>query len=104
MDMYAEQVLTGIGDPEAWEAQSHALAAYPDDDPMDRPLILFDRARHLVGQGEAEEAAKIAGDAVTSLPAAMRVPLLMAQAQDVGDHIARESEIVATDYRDRVFA
>jgi hypothetical protein len=102
LDMYAEQVLTVIDDPQAWDAQSRALAVYPDDDPMDRPLILFDRARYLARQGEAEEAAQTAGHAITSLPQPMRVPLLMAQARDVGDHIARISGAVAADYRERV--
>lgn len=104
MDMYAEQVLTAIDDPDAWGAQTRALAAYPDDDPMDRPLILLDRARHLLRQGETDQAAKTAGDAITALPAPLRVPLLMAQARAVGDKIQLSSPAAAREYWVRITA
>ena len=45
--MYQSAVLTAIGDPAAGNAQAQALAAYPDNDPMDRPLIRLDQARYL---------------------------------------------------------
>jgi hypothetical protein len=102
--MYTSQVLTDIRSSEAWEAQQQALDAYPVDDVMDRPLILFDRARLLIGTGEARQAAQIAGDAVTSLDPAMRVPLLMTRAAQVGTLLAQADAGIAADYRERIAA
>lgn len=100
--MYTSQVLTMAGDPEAWEAQDRALAAYPADDPMDRPLILLDRARHLAQHGEAEEASRTAAGAITALSADLRVPLLMAQVSGVAAKIETLSPASADELRDRL--
>ncbi|WP_329522155.1 hypothetical protein [Spirillospora sp. NBC_01491] len=68
MLMYRSQVLTRIDSPDAWGAQENALAAYPGDDPMDRPLILLDRARHLAARQNADAAAHTATSACTVRP------------------------------------
>ncbi|GLW05565.1 hypothetical protein Misp01_06950 [Microtetraspora sp. NBRC 13810] len=100
MTMYSSQVLSLTGKPEAWNEQDKALAAYPDDDPMDRPLILLDRARYLIGQGEAGQAAAVAAAAVTEVPAHRRVPLLMTQARQLGDALAQLSPQAAANLRE----
>lgn len=102
LDMYTSQVLSRINDPAAWEAQTSALAAYPPDEPMDRPLIQLDRAIYLTQRGEPDEAATTAADAITSLPTSMRVPLLMAQARQVGDRIAQLSTNAASQLREQL--
>ncbi|SDG75199.1 hypothetical protein SAMN05421505_107183 [Sinosporangium album] len=104
MTMYSSQVLSRTGDARAWDEQDRALAAYPDDDPMDRPLILLDRARYVAGQGDSDQAAKIASDAITALPADLRVPLLVGQTRQVAALIARRSPHAATDLNDAVLA
>lgn len=76
--MYQSAVLTGIGDPAAPDSQAQALAAYPANDPMDRPLIRLDQARYLATQArDPHAAAQAALGAITDLPAALRVPLLV---------------------------
>ncbi|WP_431897950.1 hypothetical protein [Nonomuraea sp. bgisy101] len=102
--MYTSQVLTDIRSGEAWDAQQRALDAYPAGDVMDRPLILFDRARLLIAQGEARQGAQVAGDAVTCLDPAMRVPLLMSRAAQVGTLLAQADAGIAADYRERIAA
>jgi len=91
MAMYTSQVLTAIGDPAAWDAQTQALSGYPAIDPMDRPLILLDRAGHLALHGEADQAANIGANAITALAPAQRVPLLIGQARAVGTAITAVS-------------
>ncbi|WP_188196658.1 hypothetical protein [Nonomuraea sp. SYSU D8015] len=100
LTMYSSQVLSLIGDSGAWEEQTKALAAYPDDDPLDRPLILLDRARYLAGQGEPDQAATVAAGAITAVPAHLRVPLLMTQARQLADAIAQRSPRAAAELRE----
>lgn len=101
---YGSWVLTAIGDSGAWAAQDRALAGYPGDDPMDRPLILLSRARLLLDRREPAEAARVAGDAITSIPARLRVPLLMTQADHLGRQIERLSPGHARRLRERLAA
>ncbi len=91
MTMYGSQVLSLIGDDSAWEEQEQALAAYPADDPMDRPLILLDRARYLARKNEPDEAASVAVSAITAVPEQLRVPLLMTQVRKLTDIIEQRS-------------
>lgn len=91
MLMYTSQVLSVIDDPASWDAQAVALAAYPDDDPMDRPLILLGRARQLARRGDADGAAQVALAAIGGLAPAWRVPLLASEARSVGKAIATAS-------------
>jgi hypothetical protein len=100
--MYRSQVLTLTGDPAAWEAQTSALAAYPADDPMDRPLIRFDRARHQARSEDADAAAATAIQAITDLPASMRVPLLAAQACALAADIGQTAPATAKRYREEL--
>jgi len=104
MTMYSSQILSRTGDPHAWDEQSKALAEYPADDPMDRPLILLDRARWTVGQGDPDQAAKIASDAISALPPELRVPLLINQTKQVAALIAHRSPHAAADLQDTVLA
>jgi transcriptional regulator with XRE-family HTH domain len=104
MAMYTSQVLTATGDPAAWHAQTDALASYPATDPMDRPLILLDRARHLVRHGVPDQAAGIAVTAITSLAPAQRVPLLIAQARAVGKDITAASPQTGSRYSQAISA
>ena len=98
MTMYSSQVLSRIDDPKAWDEQTKALAGYPDNDPMDRPLILLDRARYIAGQGDPSQAATIA---ITALPAELRVPLLLTQTRQIADLIAHRSPHAAADLREK---
>jgi transcriptional regulator with XRE-family HTH domain len=98
MAMYTSQVLTATGDPAAWNAQTDALAGYPATDPMDRPLILLDRARHLARHGNPDQAADTATTAITSLTPAQRVPLLITQAREVGKDITAASPHTGSQY------
>jgi hypothetical protein len=98
MAMYASQVLTATDDPAAWAAQTHALAAYPASDPMDRPLILLGRARHLARHDEPDQAASVAVTAITTLAPAQRVPLLITQARAVGKEITAVSPRTGSRY------
>jgi transcriptional regulator with XRE-family HTH domain len=91
MVMYTSQVLTATGDLAAWNAQTDALSGYPASDPIDRPLILLGRARHLARHGEPAEAAHVAATAITDLPLAWRVPLLISEARAVGRAITAAS-------------
>jgi hypothetical protein len=91
MTMYASQVLTVTGDPAAWQAQTDALACYPADDPMDRPLILLARARHLSRHGEPDQAVHVGTTAITSIAPPFRVPLLISEARAVGQAISAVS-------------
>jgi len=103
--MYRSSVLTSIGDAGAWDAQDAALGAYPADDPMDRPLIRLDRARHLAGQADdPQAAAQVAIGAISDLPAPLRVPLLITQAKTVTPLIAALSPQVAGQYDDELTA
>ncbi|WP_433513793.1 hypothetical protein ACQP2T_61315 [Nonomuraea sp. CA-143628] len=102
MAMYRSQVLSLVGETGAWAEQERALAAYPDDDPMDRPLILLDRGRYLTGQGEPGQAAAVASAAITAVPAHLRVPLLMTQARQLGDAIAQLSPQAAAELRETI--
>lgn len=104
MTMYSSQVLSRTGDPRAWDEQTKALAGYPDSDPMDRPLILLDRARYVTGQGDPAQAAKIAGDAISALPGELRVPLLINQTRQVATLIARRSPNAAADLHESLLA
>ena len=89
--MYTAQVLTAAGDPAAWNAQTRALSGYPASDPVDRPLILLDRARLLTDRGDPDEAARVAAEAITVLAPVWRVPLLTSVARAVGKAIAAVS-------------
>jgi hypothetical protein len=104
LQMYDSQVLTAIGDPQAWDTQTTALAAYPDNDPMDRPLIQLDRARHILAAGDADEASKTAANAILTLPPELRVPLLLAQAHKIGDQIDAISPTAARTLRAKLAA
>jgi transcriptional regulator with XRE-family HTH domain len=96
--MYTSQVLTTTGDPAAWNAQADARAGSRPRDPMDRPLILLDRARHLARHGDPGQAADIAAAAITTLTPAQRVPLLITQARAVGSDITAASPDTGTRY------
>ncbi len=87
MVMYTAQVLTASGHPAAWDAQTEALSGYPENDPMDRPLILLGRAGHLARSGEPDHAAHVAATAITALTPSQRVPLLISEARAVGKAI-----------------
>lgn len=103
--MYQSAVLTGIGDPAAPDAQAQALAAYPADDPMDRPLIRLDQARYLAAQArDPHAAAQAALGAITDLPAALRVPLLVTQARAVAPAISALSPQAAGRYHEELTA
>jgi hypothetical protein len=103
--MYQSAVLAGIGDPAAWDAQARALAAYPDSDPMDRPLIRLDQARYLAAQvRDPHAAAQAALGAITDLPAALRVPLLVTQARAVAPAISALSSEAAGRYDEELTA
>lgn len=91
MLMYTSSVLTAIGDPAAWDAQTEALSGYPVSDPVDRPLILLDRASHLARSADPEQAADVAIHAITELEPVWRVPLLISKARAVGKTIAAMS-------------
>ncbi|WP_157594510.1 hypothetical protein [Streptosporangium amethystogenes] len=102
--MYTSQVLTVTDSADAWDAQQIALNGYPDDDPMDRPLILLDRARFLIARDEIDAAADTAAGAITSLTAHQRVPLLLTQAAAIGDLLAQADARVAANYIERIAA
>jgi transcriptional regulator with XRE-family HTH domain len=103
--MYQSAVLTSIGDPAAPDAQAQALAAYPADDPMDRPLIRLDQARYLADQArDPHAAAQAALGAITDLPAPLRVPLLVAQARAVAPAISALSPHAAGRYNEELTA
>jgi hypothetical protein len=104
MLMYRSQVLTRIHAPEAWDAQDNALAAYPSNDPMDRPLILLDRARMLAARREADAAAHTATNAIENLAPALRVPLLIDQAQTLAHELRPVSPNIAAQYREHIDA
>jgi hypothetical protein len=104
MTMYSSQILSRTNDPRAWDEQTKALAGYSDNDPMDRPLILLDRARYVIGKGEPAQAAKIASDAISAIPRKLRVPLLMNQTHQVAALIARRSPGAAADLHDSLLA
>ncbi len=98
MRMYTARVLAAVGDPAAWSAQADALSCYPDGDPMDRPLILLDRARYLAKSGHADHASRIAIDAITAIAPAWRVALLASEARSVGKSITAVSAQVGRQY------
>jgi transcriptional regulator with XRE-family HTH domain len=98
MLMYTAHVLTAIGDPAAWDAQTDALSCYPVSEPMDRPLILLSRARHLVKNREPGQAARIAANAITALAPVWRVPLLITEARAVGKAITAVSPQIGRQY------
>lgn len=101
--MYQSGVLSHIGDPGAWDAQGRALGAYPDDDPMDRPLIHLERARYLARHAhDADAAVQTAVQAIAGLRPAMRVPLLITQAESVAPFIAVLSPGTAGQYREEL--
>ncbi|MFG2000429.1 hypothetical protein ACGFNU_14890 [Spirillospora sp. NPDC048911] len=102
MLMYRSQILTRIGSPDAWEAQDSALAAYPSDDPMDRPLILLDRARYLAAQKNADAAAHTATIALENLAPGLRVPLLLEQAKALTRDPQSVSPAVAAHYSEQL--
>jgi hypothetical protein len=103
--MYQSGVLTSIGDPAAFDAQTAALDSYPADDPMDRPLIRLDRARHLATQArDPHAAAQTAITAITDLPAPLRVPLLITQAKPLTPVIAAISPHAASQYHEELTA
>jgi hypothetical protein len=103
--MYQSAVLTSIGDPAAPDAQAQALAAYPADDPMDRPLIRIDQARYLAAQArDPHAAAQAALGAIADLPAPLRVPLLVAQARAVAPAISALSPHAAGRYQEELTA
>ncbi len=91
MLMYTSQVLMAIDDPAASAALDEALSCYPDNDPIDRPLILLDQARHLARHGHAEEAGEIVVTTITKLDPAWRVPLLATEARSVSKAISATS-------------
>jgi hypothetical protein len=86
------------GDPAAWTAQADALAQYPADDRMDRPLLLLYRAQYLAAQGQADHAAQLAVGAIADLAPPWRVPLLTRQAQALGQDITAVSPQVGRRY------
>lgn len=101
--MYQSAALTSIGDPAAGDAQ--ALAAYPDSDPMDRPLIRLDQARYLATQArDPHAAAQAAITAIADLPPALRVPLLVTQARAVAPAISVLSPQAAGRYQEDLTA
>ena len=103
--MYQSGVLTSTGDPAAFDAQTAALDAYPADDPMDRPLIRLDRARHLATQArDPHAAAQAAITAIAELPAPLRVPLLVTQAKTITPAIAALSPQTASQYHEQLTA
>jgi transcriptional regulator with XRE-family HTH domain len=99
MLMYTSGVLTAIADPAAWDVQAEALSGYPVSDPIDRPLILLDRASHLARSGEPEQAADLAICVITALAPTWRVPLLVSRARAVGKLITASSPHVGYRYR-----
>ena len=103
--MYQSAVLTGIGDPAAGDAQAQALAAYPESDPMDRPLIRLDQARYLATRGrDPHAAAQAAITAITDLPPTLRVPLLVTQARAIAPAISVLSPQAAGRYHEDLTA
>lgn len=101
--MYRSGVLTQIGDSAAWDAQTRALEAYPADDLMDRPLISLERAWYLASHArDPHAAARAAIQAIASLPPAMRVPLLIMQAESVAPAIESLSSDDASQYREEL--
>jgi hypothetical protein len=103
--MYQSGVLTSIGDPAAFDAQTAALDSYPADDPMDRPLIRLDWARHLAARArDPHAAAQTAITAITDLPAPLRVPLLITQAKTLTPVIAAISPQAASQYHEELTA
>jgi transcriptional regulator with XRE-family HTH domain len=98
MAMYTAQVLTAAGDPAAWDAQTDALSGYPPSDPMDRPLILLDRASYLARCGEPDQAASVGAAAITALAPGQRVPLLISQARTAGKAITAASPHAGRQY------
>jgi hypothetical protein len=103
--MYRSGVLTSISDPATFDAQTAALDAYPANDPMDRPLIRLDRARHLATQTRDPHAtAQTAITAITDLPAPLRVPLLITQAKTITPAIAAISPQAARQYHEELTA
>ncbi|WP_067481817.1 helix-turn-helix domain-containing protein [Actinomadura hibisca] len=103
MTMYSSQVLSRTGHRDAWREQDKALAGYPTTDVMDRPLIFLDRARYLTGQNHPHEAAKVAADAITAIPARLRVPLLLSQVSDIADLIGTRSTTAASELQKTIF-
>jgi transcriptional regulator with XRE-family HTH domain len=99
MLMYTSGVLTAIADPAAWDFQTEALASYPVSDPIDRPLILLDRASHLARTGEPDSAADLAICVIAGLAPTWRVPLLISRADAVGKLINASSAHVGRRYR-----
>lgn len=96
--MYTALILTAVGDPAAWNAQTDALSCYPDGDVMDRPLILLDRARYLAKSGDAEQASNVAINTITAIAPAWRVALLASEARSVGESITAVSAQVGSQY------
>ncbi|MEO3975815.1 hypothetical protein [Streptomyces sp. CAU 1734] len=67
---------------EAWAVQQQALAAYAPTERLDPTLIRIDRAVCLARAGEPEEAYRVAGDAISSLPAEHRTGMVIRYAGD----------------------
>ncbi|GAA3745057.1 hypothetical protein GCM10022205_34940 [Spinactinospora alkalitolerans] len=101
LSMYESSVLSLIGDPGAWSAQTTALDAYAGD-PLSYSLILFDRARWQLRRGSVDDAAATAVTALADLRPAERLPLLLDQARALGGGIAERSPGTAEDYRGRI--
>ncbi len=95
LTMYRCHVLSRADDPTAWNVQAQALEEYPDDDPIDRPLILLERARYLAPR-DPDEASHIAGTAFAQLQPAQQIPLLRTRVRDVAACIRRTSPTAAT--------
>lgn len=62
---------------DAWQAQRLALGMYQQDEHLDPTLIRMDRATCLARSGEPEEAYRIAGAAITSLPDEHRTGMVL---------------------------
>ncbi|MFF3552352.1 hypothetical protein ACFYXL_02915 [Streptomyces tsukubensis] len=79
---------------EAWTVQRRALAQYAPTERLDPALIRIDRATALARAGEPEEAYRIAGGAITSLPTEHRTGMVMRYASDFAAVVGR-SELPA---------
>ncbi|MGW6460584.1 hypothetical protein ACWF94_32450 [Streptomyces sp. NPDC055078] len=69
---------------DAWAAQRRALSAYAPTERLDPALIRIDRATCLARAGEPEEAYRIAGEALSALPADHRTGMVVRYCEDFG--------------------
>jgi hypothetical protein len=106
LHFYAGSALAFLGQVKrAWAQQQEALRLYPAT-ALDATLIHFDRAGVLARSHEAEEACRLAGDALLGLPVEHRTALVLRRARDVVQAVpqARRQSAAVQEYRELLAA